>query len=350
MKKIISLSILLLQALMVLTARGGELNVVSFGADAFDISASTNKRLDLNGQPCALVIVELPIADCQFAGGVVGDCEFKISEHWVYLTKGTKRFKIQAAGYPSLMVSTVDSNGDGVNALTTYRLKLSGYEADMVRQQEYEKKLNDLEKKLEQAQSANNVPEKPAAPTKGTTKGHDWVDLGLPSGTRWATTNVGAKTPTDGGNFYTWGETKPKKLYNSSTNSHAGRSLGEICGNSAYDVATATWGDKWQMPTDDQLRELMEQCKWTWKNLSGTEGYNIVGPNGNSIFLPAAGEPLDPEEEEDDDAPAAGYYWSGSEFSGYTGCVNQLFFSKTNKKVDWSYGYNGCSVRPVLSN
>lgn len=70
----------------------------------------------------------------------------------------------------------------------------------------------------------------------------------------------------------------------------------------------------------------------------------------NSIFLPAAGEPLDPEEEEDDDAPAAGYYWSGSEFSGYTGCVNQLFFSKTNKKVDWSYGYNGCSVRPVLSN
>ncbi len=137
---------------------------------------------------------------------------------------------------------------------------------------------------------------------------HEWVDLGLPSGTLWATCNVGADRPGDFGDYFAWGETAPKDSYSwenymwcygySST-------LTKYCTNSSFgyngfvdnkaeldpvdDAAYVNWGPSWRMPTYDQLEELRTQCTWTWRIKDGSYGHLITGPNGNSIFLPAAG-------------------------------------------------------------
>lgn len=142
-------------------------------------------------------------------------------------------------------------------------------------------------------------------PTTGSINGHDWVDLGLPSGLKWATCNVGAKRPGDYGGFYAWGETKTKEVYDWDTcfdcldpdNWQDDNSWGvykkggklQITPNSGHDVARKNWGSTWRMPTIKELEELNNKCKWKWATQDGHNGYIVTGPNGNSIFLPAAG-------------------------------------------------------------
>lgn len=121
------------------------------------------------------------------------------------------------------------------------------------------------------------------------------VDLGLPSGTKWASYNIGASQPEDYGYYYAWGETEAKTTYSPSTykfydykNSAYYISLGKDIQGTAYDVATAKWGSKWMMPTQAQLQELLNNCTWTWD--ATKKGYTITSKsNSNSIFMPAAG-------------------------------------------------------------
>ena len=131
--------------------------------------------------------------------------------------------------------------------------------------------------------------------------GYEYVDLGLPSGLKWATCNVGAEKPEDFGDYFAWGETTPKKQYDWRTYKYCkgtDRTLTKYsdCNNgfidktvldSESDAATVNWGGLWRMPTDVELTELREQCTWTWTIQNGVNGYNVTGPNGNSIFLPA---------------------------------------------------------------
>ncbi len=157
--------------------------------------------------------------------------------------------------------------------------------------------------------------------------GHEYVDLGLPSGTLWATTNVGATNPEDYGDYFGWGETVPygkEDLSNAMNYNYAGtyvktyynwdtykwcegayNTMTKYCTNSIYgyngfvddkseldpedDAATANWGSKWQMPSEDQLYELQTNCTRNWTQRNNVNGCELVGPNGNSIFLPAAG-------------------------------------------------------------
>lgn len=139
----------------------------------------------------------------------------------------------------------------------------------------------------------------------GTAGGHGYVDLGLPSGTQWATMNVGAKTPEGAGNYYAWGETVTKNNFDWSNYKHCQgndesmtkycctRERGKVDNKRSLepedDTATANWGAGWRMPSSAQFDELREMCTWTWTAMNGKNGYKIVGPNGNSIFLPAAG-------------------------------------------------------------
>ena len=131
------------------------------------------------------------------------------------------------------------------------------------------------------------------------------VDLGLPSGTKWAPCNVGASSP----DYYAWGETETKRSYDwinyapggseLTSEKACGTSVDLICKNcggskaeiagTQYDVAHVKWGGNWKMPTGKQLEELAFNCTWTWTTLNNVRGYKVVGPNGNSIFLPAAG-------------------------------------------------------------
>ena len=135
------------------------------------------------------------------------------------------------------------------------------------------------------------------------------VDLGLPSGIRWASCNVGATAPEDYGNYYAWGETAPKTDYTWGTYKYANgsnRTLTKYCTNASYgdngftdnktildpedDAATVNWGRAWRMPTAAEVGELCSNCTWTWTTQNGVEGFIVISKtNGNSIFLPAAG-------------------------------------------------------------
>ena len=131
---------------------------------------------------------------------------------------------------------------------------------------------------------------------------HEYVDLGLPSGLKWAAYNIGATTPEEYGNYYAWGEIAPA-LNNDYSNNNCQaymkkisqlQDLGIIDENKRltpeHDAATANWGNYWRMPTKEEYQELLDNCTWTWTTQNGVNGYKVASKiNSNSIFLPAAG-------------------------------------------------------------
>ena len=175
--------------------------------------------------------------------------------------------------------------------------------------------------------------------------GHEYVDLGLPSGVKWATCNVGASSPSDYGDYFAWGETSTKSKYTKENSKTYEKSMDDIAGNSSYDSARANWGGSWRLPTQVELKELEDKCTWTWTTANGHKGYRVQGPNGNSIFLPAAGWGGN----KGDGSREDGYYWSatphGSIFYAYG-----LNFGSDYRYVDWYGREDGYSVRPVSGN
>ncbi len=179
--------------------------------------------------------------------------------------------------------------------------------------------------------------------------GHEYVDLGLPSGLLWATCNIGANKPEDYGDYYAWGEihTKAKYGYNSDYKKLHKK---EISGNPQYDAARANWKGAWRMPTKDEFQELIDKCKWEWTGQKGITGYKITGTNGNSIFLPLAGYCYG---EKKPDIFYSGCYWSSTVYEGsYSDNINYLSFSSYNSYEVSKYGngYTGYSIRPVCSS
>ncbi|MDD7529066.1 MAG: hypothetical protein PUK04_06365 [Bacteroidales bacterium] len=192
--------------------------------------------------------------------------------------------------------------------------------------------------------------------------GHEWVDLGLPSGTKWATCNVGATKPEEYGDYYAWGETEPKTTYDWSTYKWCNGDYDtqtKYCTDSSYgtvdnktvleladDAARANWGGAWRMPTDAEWTELRENCTWTWTTKNGVNGYEVKSNiNGNSIFLPAAGY------RDGGGLSSAGYdgdYWSSSLSTGYPGDAWYVYFLSGSVDRDSDNRYYGHSVRPVL--
>lgn len=126
--------------------------------------------------------------------------------------------------------------------------------------------------------------------TTGVLNGHEWVDLGLPSGTKWATCNVGASSEINYGYYYAWGETSTKTTYNEDTYDYYGSySIPSDISETSYDVAHIQWGSTWRMPTFTEIKELVNKCTFVWTTISGIKGAKFIGPNGNYIFLPAGG-------------------------------------------------------------
>ena len=186
-----------------------------------------------------------------------------------------------------------------------------------------------------------------SAQSTGTENGHEWVDLGLPSGLKWATCNVGAKTPEQCGNYYAWGETKPKEEYNQSNSLTYGKDIDDISGNAQYDAATANWGGEWRMPTREEMTELINKCTWEWTKQSGVRGYKVTGPNGNSIFLPAVGYFYGTTF----NSGSCGYscYWSYTPSSNTNDAYYLRFDSGGSLYTSNGNRYYGYSVRPVRS-
>ena len=188
----------------------------------------------------------------------------------------------------------------------------------------------------------------------GAFEGHYFVDLGLPSGTKWATCNVGADTPECFGDYFAWGETATKESYVRDTYTYYdedGLHLTKYTGQdgitileSTDDAATANWGASWRIPTAEEFDELQNNCTVIWTNQNGIDGKLFVGPNGNSIFMPSA------------DCSYAGmgvsgygYYWSSSLF---TSTFNpEAICLRFNSEYCYLHHISRCyglSVRPVL--
>ena len=174
----------------------------------------------------------------------------------------------------------------------------------------------------------------------GTLNGHEYVDLGLPSGLLWATCNVGAKTPEAYGDYYAWGEVKSKKKYMEKNYKYTDTPI-ELM--SKVDVANVNWKGSWRMPTRENFEELIETCTWVWRS----NGYEIKGPNGNVIFLPAAGGQT---ESGLYDGGTFGAYWSSSLCKGKTSCAICLNFRSHYNKMCHDYRYFGMCVRPVIAS
>lgn len=150
--------------------------------------------------------------------------------------------------------------------------------------------------------------------------GHNFVDLGLPSGLLWAECNVGASSPWEDGDYYAWGETESKSIYNDDTYKWGGYSNltkynfsdGKTTLESSDDVATVKWGKECRMPLRKEFVELYNKCDWTWmSSYHGTSGYLVKGPNNQTIFLPASDSVIG--ERGGGNCYKGGCYWSSSE-------------------------------------
>ena len=208
--------------------------------------------------------------------------------------------------------------------------------------------------------SPNNRPQPQSA------NEHKYVDLGLPSGTLWATCNVGADEPEDYGSYYAWGETSIKSIYNMSTYRYANgdhNRLTKYCNDSEYgdngfidgltqlqvgdDPAAANWDSRWRIPSVAQWEELMNNTTQTWTTRNGVKGRLFTAKNGESIFLPASGRRCNGEL---GNVGKGGYYWSRSLRDGccqYDAYYLGFFYSSVCFVDDDGYREYGFSVRPV---
>jgi hypothetical protein len=177
------------------------------------------------------------------------------------------------------------------------------------------------------------------------------IDLGLPSGTKWACCNVGADKPDAYGGYYAWGETEEKTIYNLANYTHYDdwqgtyQNLGGDIAGTQFDIAHVGWGGSWVMPSYDQQEELLNNCTSQWTTNNGVYGRVYTGPSGGTIFLPAAGYRASHLY----DVCSYGNYWSSTQYPSLSGYAYYLKF-----RSDYAHwvGFNrhlGFCVRPVIS-
>ena len=198
-----------------------------------------------------------------------------------------------------------------------------------------------------------NIEEENVEDSEMTINGHEYVDLGLPSGLKWATCNVGASSPEEYGDYYAWGETGTKTSYLESNNLTLGKTLTELRNKGiidgsdrltlSHDAARANWGGTWRMPTKAECDELMDKCAWTWTTQNSINGCEVTGPNGRSIFLPAAGGRYGTSLIR---AGEVGRYW-GSTADDDSDFALTIDFDRDHWYENWYYRVYGHSVRPV---
>ena len=195
----------------------------------------------------------------------------------------------------------------------------------------------------------------------------DWVDLGLPSGLLWAKCNLGASSPEEYGDYYAWGEVTTKEVYDAQTYSYYTMeddgvtiaTLSKYNVNGRYgivdsltvlqpedDAATVALGSGARIPTHEEWEELCQNCTRESVSQNGVKGNRFTGTNGNSIFLPAAGQYYGSELHGAGDE-CNGKYWSSSLWTDNSACAWKFEFYYNNGGIDATYRIYGRSIRPV---
>ena len=222
---------------------------------------------------------------------------------------------------------------------------------------EVRKKKAELEKAQQSQQSLT-----------GSANGHEWVDLGLPSGTLWATCNIGASKPEGYGNYYAWGETSTKSTYSEETYKYANGNYDKLtkycnkshCGNNGFsdnlttlqsgdDPATAAWGSGWYTPDAEQWNELWNNTTNAWTTQNGVNGRLFTAKNGQTLFLPAASLRWDSELSDLNFVGIRGYYWSRSLYTRNPRYAWACYFHSGCCDILYDIRGYGHSVRPVRS-
>lgn len=207
--------------------------------------------------------------------------------------------------------------------------------------------------------------------TLGTCNGYEWVDLGLPSGIKWASCNVGTTLPEGYGDYFAWGETVPQaygdatsfiwKNYKHCMGSYT--TLTKYCWRSAEgyngftdmkytldpedDAAASNWVKPWRMPTQEEEVELKKECTWQWGIRNGVTGYTVTSKiNGRSIFLPTTGYC---QKGSFYRRGTEGDFWLSSLSDTDTGTAYAMEFTSNNYSWEFSEDRSfGRPVRPVL--
>ncbi len=191
--------------------------------------------------------------------------------------------------------------------------------------------------------------------------GYDAVDLGLSSGTLWATCNVGATVPNQVGDFFAWGEITTKSTYDWTTYQwcnydestrkpyftkyflennyeYDGKADNISLLEFSDDAARENWGGSWRTPTSKEVEELLQECEWKLDTIN-KRFYFIKGPNGNEIYLPIV-----------EFQNNKGFYWTSSLNTDLPCSVPTLNIDKNSHRVvKNSFRYCGRCVRPVCS-
>ncbi len=199
----------------------------------------------------------------------------------------------------------------------------------------------------------------------GTHNGHDYVDLGLPSGTLWATCNIDANSPENGGTAYAWGEISTKENYSWDTYKWSNgkptkdaHNLTKYCDRDAYgpldgkmtlepedDVAHVKWGGSWHIPTDTEFQELLDNCTTEWTKLNNIRGYRFTGPNGKKMFIPVSTSYKNSTSHNN-----SFEYWSSSlRPSAHGTNANELWRTDSQLEISGCLRYEGLPIRPVIS-
>lgn len=301
---------------MLMAAR--EFVVEEMTESPLDLTASTYQRKDLNGNVCALVKVQVPLEGITFEGNVIGDSQNHNGEYWVYLSGGTKMLMVKHSTLKPTLINFEDYGIPRVEGKHTYILSLAPPE----------------ENKTVISDGANRI------------GGHEYVDLGLPSGLRWAAANIGADSPSDLGEYFGWGEVAGKREYTRENSLTFQQKVGAQISGGPYDAALKIWGAPWRLPSKADVEELMAHCRWEVMETGGCYGYKVIGPNGKSIFFPMGGFRAF-----DDQRPeflgTQGRYWTATAFEEDQDTSYLLIMDTEGYGIDNYWRYLGHNVRPV---
>ena len=180
-------------------------------------------------------------------------------------------------------------------------------------------------------------------PSTGEINGHEYVDLGLPSGTKWATCNVGANSPEMPGGYYAWGELETKDYYGSNNSLTYEVEMDDISGDPAYDVAAAEWGSTWRMPKPIEINELFNNCSQENVEINGKKCTKLISRiNECSIIIPCTGWINGTNNAYYN---SYGRYWSSTPYS--YGNTNAISFTNNSSYQNSDARYCGLSIRPV---